>query len=201
MQARLSMDILEKGEQSRFIRTERGRFYLRYLLGNPLSKNQDLLSSAEEAPNYARPFTTRRRVYPSPMEYVLTIPQRHYRTHLDFQGLHLLKPERLSESHYEQRMRLESAMDLKLRSDILGRAILFIGYSFRDPNIAYLFRTVNEKFQSLPHSFAGKRAYIVATNPSDFELQLFQERKIEVIPTLDLDRTKAISDLLAELAS
>ena len=92
-------------------------------------------------------------------------------------------------------------MDLKLRSDILGRAILFVGYSFRDPNIAYLFRTVNEKFSTLPHSFAGKRAYIVVTNPSDFELQLFQERKIEVIPTEDLDRTRAISNLLAELAS
>ncbi|SRR5216684_7030177 len=107
----------------------------------------------------------------------------------------------LSESHYEKRMRLESAMDLRLRADVLGRAILFVGYSFRDPNIAYLFRTVNERFGDLPHSFAGKRAYIVATNPSDFELQLFQERKIEVIPTLDLDRTRAVSDLLAELAS
>src|ERR1700730_15380003 len=78
-------------------------------------------------------------------------------------------------------------------------AILFVGYSFRDPNIAYLFRTVNEKFKNLPHSFAGKRAYIVVPNPSDFELQLFQERKLEVIPTLDLDRTRAVSDLLSEL--
>jgi NAD-dependent SIR2 family protein deacetylase len=107
----------------------------------------------------------------------------------------------LSESHYEQRMRLESAMDLKLRSDILGRTILFIGYSFRDPNIAYLFRTVNEKFSGLPHSFTGKRAYIIAASPSDFELQLFQERKIEVIPTHDLDRTRAVSELLGELVS
>jgi len=107
----------------------------------------------------------------------------------------------LSESHYEQRMRLESAMDLKLRSDVLGRAILFVGYSFRDPNIAYLFRTVNEKFSTLPHSFAGKRAYILIANPSDFELQLFSERKIEVIAANDLDRTRAIANLLAELAS
>ncbi|MBW7973458.1 SIR2 family protein [Bradyrhizobium sp. BR 10289] len=107
----------------------------------------------------------------------------------------------LSESHYERRMRLESAMDLKFRSDILGRAILFVGYSFRDPNIAYLFRTVNEKFGELPHSFAGKRAYIVVTNPSDFELQLFRERKIEVISTFDLDRTRAVAELLTELSS
>jgi hypothetical protein len=107
----------------------------------------------------------------------------------------------LSESHYEQRMKLESAMDLKLRADILGRAIIFIGYSFRDPNIAYLFRTVNEKFSSLPHSLAGKRAYILINNPSDFELQLFSERKIEVIAANDLDRTRATSELLYELSS
>ena len=47
----------------------------------------------------------------------------------------------------------------------------------------------------------GRVGYIVATNPSDFELQLFQERKIEVISTLDLDRTRAVSELLTELAS
>jgi NAD-dependent SIR2 family protein deacetylase len=107
----------------------------------------------------------------------------------------------LSESQYEQRMRLESAMDLRLRSDVLGRAILFIGYSFRDPNIAYLFRTVNEKFGVLPQSFAGRRAYIIVTNPSDFELQLFHERQLEVIPTFNSDRTGAVSELLSELAS
>lgn len=107
----------------------------------------------------------------------------------------------LSESDYERRMRLESAMDLKLRSDVLGRAILFLGYSFRDPNVAYLFRTVTEKFQNLPKSFGGRRAYIVVTNPSDFELQLFQERQIEVIATFDADRTRAVAQLLGELVS
>jgi hypothetical protein len=45
----------------------------------------------------------------------------------------------VSERHYEERLRLRSALDLKLRSDILGRAILFVGHSFRDWNVAYLF--------------------------------------------------------------
>jgi len=35
----------------------------------------------------------------------------------------------LSESQYMDRMRLESPLDFKLRSDLLGRAVLFIGYS------------------------------------------------------------------------
>jgi hypothetical protein len=58
-------------------------------------------------------------------------------------------------------------------------------------------RTSRRTFQAA----AVKRAYIVVTNPSDFELQLFQERKIEVIPTFDLDRSRAVSNLLTELAS
>jgi hypothetical protein len=107
----------------------------------------------------------------------------------------------LSESDYERRMRLESAMDFKLRSDVLGRTILFIGYSFRDANVAYLFRTIQDRFKDLPRSFAGRRAYIVVTNPSDFELQLFHERKIEVISTFDSDRTRAVSNLLDEMVS
>jgi len=119
MQARLSIDILEKGEESRFIRTERGRFYLRHLLGLPLSKNQDLLSIAEQPPNYARPFTTLRRTYPSPLEYVLTIPRKHYERQLDFQGLRLLTPERLAKLidpniiAYIPRIRAETLDDRK----------------------------------------------------------------------------------------
>src|ERR1700733_7573676 len=53
MQARLSLDILNRGVKSRFIRTERGRFYLRELLTAPLSKHKDLFSTTEESPNYA----------------------------------------------------------------------------------------------------------------------------------------------------
>src|SRR5262249_28683281 len=46
----------------------------------------------------------------------------------------------LTESDYERRLSLSTAMDYRLRADLLGRVILFIGYSFRDPNVSYLFR-------------------------------------------------------------
>jgi predicted NUDIX family phosphoesterase len=119
MQARLSMDILEKAEQSRFVRTKRGRFYLRYLLDDPLSNSDDLLSSTEEIPSYAKPFTTRRRTYPSPLENVLTIPQRHSKSYLSFQGLQDLKHSQLSALvdpsliSYVPRIRAETLDDQK----------------------------------------------------------------------------------------
>lgn len=102
----------------------------------------------------------------------------------------------LSERDYHKRMGFDTPLDWKFRSDLLGKAVLFIGYSFRDPNVSYLFRIINEKLQELPQSFAGKRAYIVIVNPSDFEFQLFSERKIEVVPVYSDDRSMAVSSLI-----
>lgn len=107
----------------------------------------------------------------------------------------------LSEQHYEERLRLRSALDLKLRSDILGRAILFVGYSFRDWNVAYLFRLANDEFGRLPGSFSGKRAYIVVSNPSDFEMQLFHNRNIEVVTGTGPDRGAQATEVLLDMAS
>ena len=107
----------------------------------------------------------------------------------------------MSEGHYYSRMRLDGPMDLKLRSDLFGRAVLFVGYSFRDINIAYLFRTVNEMFRKLPNSFSGRRAYIIVRNPSDFEIRLFHERNIEVIPALGDDQTASAAEILNDMAS
>ncbi len=107
----------------------------------------------------------------------------------------------LSESDYEKRLKFETPMDYRLRSDILGRSLLFIGYSFNDWNVSYLFRLVNEHLGELPVSFSGKRAYIIIANPSDFERLLFKTRKIEVIPSYGSDLAADIAALLRELRS
>jgi hypothetical protein len=102
----------------------------------------------------------------------------------------------LTESDYERRMEFKSMMDRRLWSDLLNRSLLFIGYSFRDPNVAYLFRQVKEQFAELPNSSSGRRAYIIVQDPSLFERRLFQERNIEVIPIIGRDRAGAIAELL-----
>lgn len=107
----------------------------------------------------------------------------------------------LSESDYERRLALESALDYRFRADLLGRAVLFIGYSFRDWNVSYLFRLINERFAGLPGSPSGRRAYITVADPSDFEIQLFRARNIEVIPINGKVQTEEISSLLAEMRS
>lgn len=109
----------------------------------------------------------------------------------------------LSESEYESRLAFENPMDFRLRSDVLGKAVLFLGYSFRDPNVAYLFRLVNQHFHDLPNTFNGRRAYIIVSNPSDFETSLFDNRNIEVIPAITdgSDPAPAVAAVLQEMRS
>jgi len=107
----------------------------------------------------------------------------------------------LSEKHYEERLALATPMDYRFRSDLLGRVVLFIGYSFRDYNVSYLFRLINDQLGGLPLTPNGRRAYIVVEHPSDFELQLFAARNIEIIPVRRGALTADISELLDELVS
>lgn len=105
----------------------------------------------------------------------------------------------LSESDYEKRLRFAEVEDQRLRSDMLGRALLFLGYSFRDWNVSYLFRLVNEQFGDLPSAPTGRRAYITVSTPSDFEYELFRARNIEVLPISRLAMTEDTVELLEEL--
>jgi hypothetical protein len=107
----------------------------------------------------------------------------------------------LSESDYEKRLKLETALDYRLRSDLLNKAALFLGYSFRDSNVSYLFRTVNDQFKSLSSSLSGRRAYITVPEPSDFEQQLFAARNMDVIRISSTDPSSDIAELLDQLRS
>jgi hypothetical protein len=107
----------------------------------------------------------------------------------------------LSESDFEKRLKLSTPMDFRFRSDVLGKAILFLGYSFRDSNVAYLFRLVNDGLGLLPNSQFGRRAYIAVADPSDFEIRLFRSRNIHVIPINGVRLTLDVADLLKEIRS
>ena len=90
-------------------------------------------------------------------------------------------------------------MDYRLRSDLLGRVVLFMGYSFRDANVSYLFRRINAIFKNLPGSPTGRRAYITVADPSDFETELFRARNIEVISITGGAQTADTAALLETL--
>jgi hypothetical protein len=105
----------------------------------------------------------------------------------------------ISESDYEERLKLHSPLDHRFRSDLLGNAVLFLGYSFRDPNVSYLFRLMKDEFGRLPESASGTRAYIAVSEPSNFERVLFQNRQMEIVPIGSQDQAGDIAKLLEDM--
>ncbi len=71
----------------------------------------------------------------------------------------------LTESAYYRRLDFESPMDLKFRSDLLGRSVLFMGYSFRDVNIRIIWFKLMQMMKDIPE--ADRRpSYIVRVEPN-----------------------------------
>ena len=50
----------------------------------------------------------------------------------------------LSESQYFDRLNFETSLDIKLRADMLGKSILFVGYSLSDINIRMMLYKLNQ---------------------------------------------------------
>jgi hypothetical protein len=53
----------------------------------------------------------------------------------------------LSERDYFNRLDFTHPMDVKLKADLIGSSVLFIGYSFSDMNIRYLIYKINQLWQ------------------------------------------------------
>ena len=99
----------------------------------------------------------------------------------------------LTEDEYLKRMNLDEPVDLRLRSDILSNSFLFMGYSFNDPNIRYIWFKINELKQQL-----GPRAKL---RPSYF-LTFGSHKTIQIkllerwgIITINLDPEKKTDEL------
>lgn len=88
MHARLSTDIVENGEQSNFIRTGPGVFFLKSLLnGDPSSDSMSQEISELGLPLALAPYHARRREPPPPREKVLVVPRRLFARYCRFQGI------------------------------------------------------------------------------------------------------------------
>lgn len=106
----------------------------------------------------------------------------------------------VTDSDYRGRLALETTMDDRFTSDLLGRVVLFLGYSFRDWNVSYLFHVINQLHGGLPSSVTGRRAFITVANPSEFEICLFEARRIGVIPVRSQNLTADVSHLISSIA-
>lgn len=86
----------------------------------------------------------------------------------------------LTESDYLTRLELETSLDLKLRHDIIGKSVLFIGYSFSDFNIRYLWFKLRKMMQGIANEDLPK-SYILLSENNAISETLFSKIGIDPI--------------------
>jgi SIR2-like protein len=66
----------------------------------------------------------------------------------------------LTETSYFERLALESPLDIKLRSDTMGKSILFVGYSLSDINIRYWLYKLHRIWAESSFAAARPKSYL-----------------------------------------
>lgn len=107
----------------------------------------------------------------------------------------------LAETSYYQRLDFETPLDIKLRNDVLGSSVLFIGYSLNDINIRLLFYRLTEMWGRSALAFARPRSYVFTNRPNPVSQEVLSHWGIEMIVSEEDDPKEALTDFLQELVS
>ncbi len=97
--------------------------------------------------------------------------------HGDLQWEHSLV---FTESSYFSRLQLESPLDIKLRSDLLGSSVIFLGYGFSDVNVRLMWHRLIKMMQGVDPD-ERPRSFIVRMHPNPALAALDADAGIETI--------------------
>jgi hypothetical protein len=105
----------------------------------------------------------------------------------------------LTESSYFERLEFESALDIRLRSDILAKTLLFVGYSFSDINIRYMLYKLNKlrAKDSLPDRLPT--AVMTAFSPGQVERKLLEKWDVVIVELDPLKKDESLDRFLEGL--
>jgi len=107
----------------------------------------------------------------------------------------------LTESSYFERLAFESALDIKLRADMLGKCLLFIGYSLDDVNVRYMLYKLF-KLRQLIKTDANKRipsAYLTTFGSNEIQKTLLAHWNVTIIELDPADKKTSIENFLKGL--
>jgi hypothetical protein len=107
----------------------------------------------------------------------------------------------LTESSYFDRMAFESPLDIKLRSDVLGRTVLFIGYSLSDMNVRYMLYRLQKQWERDGTLDNRPKSYIFLAHPNAAQECVLRSRGIEPIVSEEDDTAGGLRRFLTELQS
>jgi hypothetical protein len=93
-------------------------------------------------------------------------------------------------------MRFDDPLDVRLQTDIFSHTVLFLGYSFGDPNIQYIWYRLAETLKTVR---APRRSYLLTRDSNPVMESFLKEHFIDIIPVSELDIQEATQQLLLEL--
>lgn len=104
----------------------------------------------------------------------------------------------LDESSYYERLEFETPLDIKLRADVLGKSVLFIGYSLTDVNLRFLFYKLAKLWNSNTCGGVQPRSYVFTHRPNPIQEAILDQWGINMITSDEDDPQKALLDLLGK---
>ncbi|MGF1708377.1 SIR2 family NAD-dependent protein deacylase [Enterovibrio baiacu] len=102
----------------------------------------------------------------------------------------------LDESSYYERLEFESPLDIKLRADVLGKSVLFIGYSLADVNLRFLFYKLAKLWKSNKCGGTQPKSYVFTHRPNPVQEAILEQWGIKMITSHEDDPQKALIDFL-----
>lgn len=104
-----------------------------------------------------------------------------------------------AEHAYLQRLELESPLDIKLRSDILGKSILFIGSSLTDINLRFLLYKLGKVWDAQQYAQERPTSYFFMAKANFVQERILASRRIISIEAKTDDPTESLEQFLADL--
>jgi hypothetical protein len=107
------------------------------------------------------------------------------------------------ESDYFRKLDFEHPLDIRLRSDIIGRSVLFIGYSFTDLNMRYMWYKLTNMMASVNNAPLNNapRSFLVMPNPNPILEDTLGSKNIELVLLDNQDIKQSLTDLFEQLLS
>jgi hypothetical protein len=105
----------------------------------------------------------------------------------------------LTESSHFDRLLLEGPLDLKLRSDLLGRVALFIGYSVSDVSLRYLLYRLHKLWSASAYAQGRPPAYVYLGRHNPVQARVLSSWGIVPVVTESADIGEGLKQMLGAL--
>lgn len=107
----------------------------------------------------------------------------------------------IAESDYFDRLSFESPLDIRLRSDVLGRSILFIGYSLTDINVRLMLYKMSKMWGTYGKAGDQPKSYLFLPKPDDIQKEVLENWGVQTIIGEVDDPNEALCAFLENLKS